>query len=62
VAIAETLRFDDVMRQAVASRQSILDVKRMAAERGTRSLRAAAVQLLAAGRTTAAEVLRVTDE
>jgi len=61
VAIAEVLRFDDPMREAVASRRSILEVKRMAAERGTEPLRAAAVRLMAVGRTTADEVLRVTD-
>jgi general secretion pathway protein E len=61
VAIAELLRFDDAMREAVASRRSILEVKRMAAERGTEPLRAAAVRLMAAGRTTPEEVLRVTD-
>jgi len=61
VAIAELLRFDDAMREAVAARRSILEVKRMAAERGTEPLRAAAVRLMAAGRTTPDEVLRVTD-
>jgi len=61
VAIAELLRFDDAMREAVAARRSILEVKRMAAERGTEPLRAAAVRLMAAGRTTPEEVLRVTD-
>jgi general secretion pathway protein E len=61
VAIAELLRFDDSMREAVAARRSILEVKRMAAERGTEPLRAAAVRLMAAGRTTANEVMRVTD-
>ncbi len=61
VAIAELLRFDDPMREAVAARRSILEVKHMAAERGTEPLRAAAVRLMASGRTTAEEVLRVTD-
>lgn len=61
VAIAELLRFDDPMREAVAARRSILEVKAMAAERGTRSLRFAALRHLVAGRTTLEEVLRVTD-
>ena len=61
VAIAELLRLDDAMREAIASRRSILEVKRMAAERGTEPLRLAALRLLAVGRTSLAEVMRVTD-
>jgi general secretion pathway protein E len=61
VAIAELLRLDDAMREAIAARRSILEVKRMAAERGTEPLRLAAMRLMAAGRTSLAEVMRVTD-
>ena len=60
-AIAETLRFDDTLRQAVAARAPVLELKSLAAQRGYRPLRHAALQLLADGRTSLAEVQRVTD-
>jgi general secretion pathway protein E len=59
-AIAEVLRFDDAMRDALFDRTSVAAAKRAARERGMRSIRRAGLDLVAAGVTTLDELDRVT--
>jgi len=59
-AIAEVLRFDDAMRDALFDRTSVASAKRAARERGMRSIRRAGLDLVAAGVTTLDELDRVT--
>ena len=59
-AIAETLILNDEMRELVSSRQPPRAVKEAARKLGTRSLREAALDLVARGETTLEEVNRVT--
>ncbi|HEX7952886.1 MAG TPA: GspE/PulE family protein, partial [Burkholderiales bacterium] len=59
-AIAETLILDDEMRELISSRQPLREVKEAARRLGTRSLREAALELVARGETTVEEVNRVT--
>jgi len=59
-AIAEILTLTDPLREAILARESILAVKAIAAQGGTRSLRGAALDLALRGETTLQEVLRVT--
>lgn len=59
-AIAEVLRFDDAMRDALFDRTSVASAKRAARERGMRSIRRAGLDLVAAGLTTLEELDRVT--
>ncbi len=59
-AIAEILQLDDALRDMVIERRPPRQLKLAARERGTRSLRAAALALAQSGRTTLDEVLRVT--
>jgi len=60
-AIAQTLEVDDELREAIAARGSAAQLKQMARQRGTRSLREAALALALAGLTSFDEVERVTD-
>jgi len=59
-AIAETLILNDEMRELVSSRQPPRAVKEAARKLGTRTLREAALDLVARGETTLEEVNRVT--
>jgi general secretion pathway protein E len=59
-AIAETLILNDEMRELISSRQPVRAVKEAARKLGTRSLREAALDLVACGETTIEEVNRVT--
>jgi len=59
-AIAETLILNDEMRELISSRQPVRAVKEAARKLGTRSLREAALDLVACGETTLEEVNRVT--
>ena len=59
-AVAEILVLDDELRDLIAQRASLADVKAAARRRGLRSIRAAAVELVALGQTTLAELDRVT--
>ena len=59
-AIAETLTLNDEMRELISSRQPVRTVKEAARRLGTRSLREAALELVARGETTLEEVNRVT--
>jgi general secretion pathway protein E len=59
-AVAEILRLDDEMREAIVARESIRKIKQLAREKGTRTLAEAGVELAAAGKTTIEEVARVT--
>jgi general secretion pathway protein E len=58
-AVAEILVLDDELRDLIAQRASLADVKAAARRRGLRSIRAAAVELVALGQTTLAELDRV---
>jgi len=60
-AIAQTLEVDDALRETIAARGSLAQLKQMAHARGTRSLRAAALTLALTGKTSFHEVDRVTD-
>ena len=60
-AIAQTLEVDDALREAIAARGALAQLKQMAHARGTRSLRAAALMLALSGKTSFDEVERVTD-
>ena len=59
-AIAELLIFCDDMRELIAGRAPIREIKQAAAAQGTRFLRQAAVELVREGVTTLAEINRVT--
>jgi general secretion pathway protein E len=59
-AVAEILSLDDVMRELIASRASIRQIKEHAYSQGTMMLREAALQLAWQGITTVEEVNRVT--
>jgi len=59
-AVAEVLLLDDGLRDLIASRAPLADVKAAARRRGLRSIRFAAVELVAQGLTTLAELDRVT--
>ena len=59
LAIAETLPMDDEMRDLLVQRAPISSVKRLARDKGFRSLRDSALSLVARGLTTADEVERV---
>jgi general secretion pathway protein E len=59
-AIAETLTLNDQMRELISSRQPVRAVKEAARALGTRTLREAALELVARGETTLEEVNRVT--
>ncbi|HEV8646155.1 MAG TPA: ATPase, T2SS/T4P/T4SS family, partial [Burkholderiales bacterium] len=59
-AIAETLILNDEMRELISTRQPVRAVKEAARKLGTRSLREAALDLVARGETTLEEVNRVT--
>ncbi len=58
--IFEILLVDDSLREAILTRASTQELRRLAVERGMRSLRASGLALLLAGRTTIEEVLRET--
>jgi general secretion pathway protein E len=59
-AVAEVLALDDTLRDAIAQRQSIAMMKTAARSRQMRSIRGAALELVAQGLTTLAELDRVT--
>ncbi len=59
-AIAELLRLDDDVRQSILERRPIGELKRLAAGKGMRFLRQAAVDKLAKGVTTLHEINKVT--
>ena len=59
-AVAEVLELDDELRDLIAGRGSMAAVKAAARRRGLRSIRAAALELVAAGETTLEELDRVT--
>jgi len=59
-AIAEILRMDDELRELVLQRESARRIRQAAYEKGTRTLSAAALDLVLAGETTVEEARRVT--
>jgi len=59
-AIAEMLIFNDEIRELIATRAPVRQVKDAAARHGTRLLRDAAIDLVRAGETSLAEINRVT--
>ncbi|MCB1894185.1 MAG: type II/IV secretion system protein [Rhodocyclaceae bacterium] len=59
-AIAEILQLDDELRQLIIDRAPIGQIKASARRKGTRLLRESAVDLVRAGRSTLAEINRVT--
>jgi general secretion pathway protein E len=59
-AIAEVMTMTDVLREMIAERRAVRDIKATAAADGTRFLRQAALDMVRAGETTLEEVLRVT--
>ncbi|MFA5082766.1 MAG: ATPase, T2SS/T4P/T4SS family, partial [Hydrogenophilaceae bacterium] len=59
-AIAEMMLLNDEIRELIASRAPIRQVKEAAARAGVRSLREAALELVARGETTLEEINRVT--
>jgi general secretion pathway protein E len=59
-AIAEMLIFTDELRELIATRASVRQVKELAAKQGTRLLRDAAVELVRSGETSLTEINRVT--
>ena len=59
-AIAETLLLSDELREMIATRQPIRQIKEAAYRFGTRDLRASALELVRAGETTLTEINRVT--
>jgi general secretion pathway protein E len=59
-AIAELLIFTDEMRELIAGRAPVRQIKEAASANGTRFLRQAAVELVREGVTTLAEINRVT--
>ena len=58
-AVAEILLLDDELRELIASRASIRQIKELASKKGTRFLHDAALQMAFAGETTLEEVQRV---
>lgn len=59
-AIAEILVMDDALREAIGLRSSMIAVKKAARDRGMRSIRRVGLDLVLEGRTTVAELDRVT--
>ncbi|QXI40705.1 GspE/PulE family protein [Pseudomonas xantholysinigenes] len=59
-AIAELLHLDDDLRQMIVERRPLSQIKQLACQRGLRLLRASALDLVRAGRTTLEEINRVT--
>jgi general secretion pathway protein E len=59
-AVAEVLVLDDELRDLIVRRAPIADVKAAARRNGLRTIRASALELVAAGQTTLAELDRVT--
>lgn len=59
-AIGEVLRLDDEMRELIAGRRPLGDLKAAAIRSGTRPLRQAALDLVRDGQTTLEEANRVT--
>ncbi|QXH33643.1 GspE/PulE family protein [Pseudomonas muyukensis] len=59
-AIAELLHLDDDLRQMIVERRPLGQIKQLACQRGLRLLRASALDLVRAGRTTLEEINRVT--
>ena len=59
-AVAELLVLDDELRDALVARAPMVRIKEMAGERGFRSLREAALDLVCQGETTFTELERVT--
>ncbi len=59
-AVAEFLILNDMLREMIANKQSILHLKEEARKLGTRTLREAALALVASGDTTLGEINRVT--
>ncbi len=59
-AIAEVLRLNDELKQAIAGRAPAVEVKQLAASLGFLSMRQAAMAVVARGETTLQEVNRVT--
>lgn len=59
-AIAETLPMDDTLRDLMAERAALTRIKQAARQAGLRTLREAAIDLVAAGATTLEEINRVT--
>jgi general secretion pathway protein E len=60
VAVAEVLRLTDELRELVVDKQPVRKIKELASRGGTRNLKEASLDLVAAGRTTLEEVRRVT--
>jgi general secretion pathway protein E len=60
VAVAEVLRLTDELRELIVDKQPVRKIKELASRNGTRSLKDASLDLVAAGRTTLEEVRRVT--
>jgi len=58
-AVAEILHFDDALRELIANRASIKEIKAYAANHGTKFLHQAALEMAFAGQTTLEEVQRV---
>ncbi|MDP8566902.1 GspE/PulE family protein [Methylophilus aquaticus] len=58
--IAELLQFDDRLRELIVAKAPISQVKALAAESGTRSMREAGLKLVETGETTLQEINRVT--
>jgi general secretion pathway protein E len=58
-AVAEILQLDDELRELIASRASIRQIKEQAAKKGTKFLHQAALEMAYAGQTTLEEVQRV---
>lgn len=58
-AIAEILKLDDELRELIASRSSIREIKALAAKNGTKFLHDAALEMAIAAETTLEEVQRV---
>jgi general secretion pathway protein E len=59
-AIAETLPLDDTLRDLMVERAALSRIKQAARQAGLRTLREAAVDLVASGLTTLEEINRVT--
>ena len=51
---------NDVLREMIVAREPMSRIKEEATRRGTRSLRAAAIEFVKTGRTTLEEINRVT--
>ena len=58
-AVAEILQLDDELRELIASRASIRQIKEQAVKKGTKFLHQAALEMAYAGQTTLEEVQRV---